>query len=118
MSSAAATALRLFKHKGRQFTLRSVVVTTNTSTSIPTTTATNQVVWGLEAGGAQTAIAETLVQRGDLIVFLASTDEDGAAVIPTRSAQVVDGGILWTVEQVERVRPGSEVVLWEVLLRQ
>lgn len=79
--------------------------------------------WGIETGLTTSdlgigAINGTLIKSGDRKITMSALDDTGAPLAPMKNEdQVLAGGVLYTVKNVDKVAPGGFVVLWRLVGR-
>lgn len=79
--------------------------------------------WGIETGVTNSdlgvgVINGTLIKSGDRKILMSALDDTGAALPQMRNEdQVLAGGVLYTVKNVDKVAPGGAVVLWQLIGR-
>lgn len=79
--------------------------------------------WGIETGVTTNdlgvgVINGTLIKSGDRKVFMSALDDTGAYMPPMRNEdQVLAGGVLYTVKNVDKEAPAGPVVVWKLVVR-
>lgn len=64
---------------------------------------------------SQVHVADTLVQRGDRIVYLST---DGLSITPTLADKVLIGGVEHSIVDIQPLSPGGTVVFWQLQVRR
>ncbi|WP_267550075.1 hypothetical protein [Rhizobium rhizogenes] len=63
----------------------------------------------------QTHIGDTLIQRGDRLVYLSTK---GLSITPTLADKVLIGGVEHAIVDLQPLSPGGTVVFWQLQVRR
>ena len=64
---------------------------------------------------SQVHVADTLVQRGDRMVYLST---EGLSITPTLSDRMLIGGVEHALVDIPPLSPGGTVVFWQLQVRR
>ncbi|RFP19189.1 hypothetical protein [Duganella sp. BJB475] len=122
-ATKAKNADATFRRKGQLLTLTFKQPGTYAGgAAIPGTPIVKQA-WGIEEGVTARdlgvgVINGTLIKSGDRKILVSALDSTGVALpIPKNEDQVLAGGALYTLKNVDKVAPGGVVVMWSLVGR-
>ncbi|WFU07650.1 hypothetical protein QA646_09930 [Rhizobium sp. CB3090] len=108
-----ATAARLIAKFGQKGSLRRI---TNTGPDYdPVQTSEDFACSLVDLDQSQSYIADTLIQRGDRMVYLSI---EGLSITPTLADKVLIGGIEHAIIDIQPLSPGGTVVFWQLQVRR
>lgn len=120
--SAIALAQRLIAQKGTEVTLRTETPAAAPDPTMPwrggANTPTDQTVDAVFLDYEQKYIDGTTIRTGDQRVFMPATDTSGAAIAPEVDSLVIRGTEVWRVVRPRPLAPGSQMVMFELQVRQ
>ncbi|ENN87830.1 hypothetical protein RHSP_47807 [Rhizobium freirei PRF 81] len=64
---------------------------------------------------SQAHVADTLIQRGDRMVYLST---EGLSVTPTLADRVLIGGAEHAIVDIQPLSPGGTIVFWQLQVRR
>ncbi|SCB52460.1 hypothetical protein [Rhizobium lusitanum] len=64
---------------------------------------------------SQAHIADTLIQRGDRMVYLST---EGLSITPTLADKMLIGGVEHAIVDIQPLSPGGTVVFWQLQVRR
>ena len=107
------TAERLIAKFGQRGSLRRVV---NSGPDYdPVQTSEDFLCSLVDLDQSQVHVADTLVQRGDRMVYLST---EGLSITPTLSDKVLIGGVEHALVDLQPLSPGGTVVFWQLQVRR
>ena len=109
-ASLAATAERLIRENGREMTLRSE--TASGDAWNPTLSVSDSTVVGVVTKFSAFEVANGLVEAQDKKILFAAT------VPLTNAKRIIDGGVEYSIINVETVKPGYTAVLYKAQVRK
>lgn len=112
-----ARVSELLQRRGRLMTARQISVVPNRATGIPAVTPIDKSVYGTEARLHDTDIPESAVEKGDRLLWVAAIDVLGVPLSIDRTWMIVDDGQEFQVAEMGRVKPGTVVLIYALLLR-
>ena len=107
-----ATAERLIARFGQQAQLRRI--TRSGPDYDPVQTSEDFACMLVELDHTQAHIGDTLIQRGDRMVYLSTA---GLSVGPTLADRLVIGGVEHAIVDIAPLSPGGITVLWQLQVR-
>ncbi|AGB71749.1 MULTISPECIES: hypothetical protein [Rhizobium] len=110
---ARATAERLITKFGQRGSLRRI---TNAGPDYdPVQTREDFACSLVDLDHSQAHIADTLIQRGDRMVYLST---EGLSITPTLADRMLIGGIEHAIVDIQPLSPGGTVVFWQLQVRR
>lgn len=120
--SAIALAKRLIAKKGQQVTLRGFTAGALPDANQPwragQNAAVNSTVVAVFLDYEQKYIDGEVIQMGDQQVFMPATDTSDVAVTPELEGLIIRGSETWKIKAIRPLRPGSQLVMYELQVRQ
>lgn len=108
-----ATAERLIAKFGQRGSLRRVV---NSGPDYdPVQTSEDFLCSLVDLDQSQVHVADTLVQRGDRMVYLST---EGLSITPTLPDKVLIGGVEYAIVDIQPLSPGGTVMFWQLQVRR
>ncbi|NLR96623.1 hypothetical protein HGP17_07230 [Rhizobium sp. P38BS-XIX] len=108
-----ATAARLIARFGQKGSLRRI---TNTGPDYdPVQTSEDFDCSLVDLDQSQAHVADTLIQRGDRMVYLST---EGLSITPMLSDRLLIGGVEHAIVDIQPLSPGGTVVFWQVQVRR
>jgi len=112
-SKARVTAERLIAKFGQKASLRRIV---NSGPDYdPVQTSEDFMCSLVDLDHSQAHIGDTLIQRGDRMVYLST---EGLSIAPTLSDKVLIGGVEHAIVDIQPLSPGGMVVFWQLQVRR
>jgi len=110
---ARATAARLIVKFGQKGSLRRV---TSTGPDYDPVQANADFACSLvDLDQSQLHVADTLIQRGDRMVYLST---QGLSIEPTLADRLLIGGVEHAIVDIQPLSPGGVAVFWQLQVRQ
>ncbi|MBN8951444.1 MULTISPECIES: hypothetical protein [unclassified Rhizobium] len=110
---ARATAARLIAKFGQKGSLRR---TTNAGPDYdPVQTSEDFDCSLVDLDQSQAHVADTLIQRGDRMVYLST---EGLSITPMLSDRLLIGGVEHAIVDIQPLSPGGTVVFWQLQVRR
>ncbi len=108
-----ATAERLIAKFGQKASLRRIA---NSGPDYdPVQTSENFACFLVDLDQSQVHIAETLIQRGDRMVYLST---EGLSITPMLADKMLIGGVEHAIVDIQPLSPGGTVVFWQLLVQR
>ncbi|MGY5775598.1 hypothetical protein [Rhizobium sp. LEGMi135b] len=108
-----ATAARLIAKFGQKGTLRRI---TNTGPDYdPAQTGEDFDCSLVDLDQSQAHVADTLIQRGDRMVYLST---EALSITPTLADRLLIGGTEHSIVDIQPLSPGGAVVFWQLQVRR
>ncbi|MFB2561770.1 hypothetical protein [Rhizobium sp. IMFF44] len=111
--NARATAIRLIVRFGQKGSLRRI---TNSGPDYDPVQASEDFPCSfVDLDQNQVHVADTLIQRGDRMVYLST---EGLSIAPTLADKVLIGGAEHAIVDIQPLSPGGMVVFWQLQVRR
>lgn len=110
---AQATAERLIAKFGQKAVLRRI--TSAGPDYDPVQTSEDFPCSLVDLDQSQAHVADTLIQRGDRMVYLST---EGLSINPTLSDRLLVGGVEHAIVDIQLLSPGGTVVFWQLQVRR
>ncbi|MEE8518140.1 MAG: hypothetical protein V3S98_03330 [Dehalococcoidia bacterium] len=114
----AATALRLITANGRAISIRKVTTAAPPDAAKPWEPGSESVAdtatIGVFLDTERSFISGGLIPTDQSILLIAA---DGLAVTPINKDRIVDGSDVWEITNVETLKPGAIVLLYELMVK-
>jgi hypothetical protein len=108
-----ATAERLIARFGQQGQLRRITV--SGPDYDPVQTSEDFACTLVDLDYAQAHIGDTLIQRGDGMVYLSTAD---LPIVPALADRLLIAGVEHAIVDMQRLSPGGTAVLWQLQVRR
>ncbi|MGN6774256.1 hypothetical protein [Rhizobium sp.] len=110
---ARATAMRLIAKFGQKGSLRRI---TNSGPDYDPVQASEDFPCSLvDLDQSQAHVADTLIQRGDRMVYLST---EGLSITPTLADRLLIAGTEYAIVDIQPLSPGGAVVFWQLQVRR
>lgn len=111
--NARTTAERLIAKFGQKGTLRRI---TSTGPDYdPVQTSEDFACSLVDLDQSQAHVGDTLIQRGDRMVYLST---EGLSIAPTLADRLLIGGTEHSIVDIQPLSPGGTVVFWQLQVRR
>ncbi|MGV1833943.1 hypothetical protein ACQZ6C_04215 [Rhizobium rhizogenes] len=104
-----ATAERLIARFGQQGQFRRIA--SSGPDYDPVQTSEDFACMLVDLDYAQAHVGDTLIQRGDRMVYLSTA---GLSIVPVLSDRLLIGGVEYAIVRIQPLAPGGTTVLWQL----